>query len=108
MVVEDSMDNVRYVEAESNTGSRYAVFVTRLTSVMRDRAGGPLLVTVLWPWQDSWCLQESGVLTAEYVGEKLTCHRYKDRRVNAGDLTALTMTVAYALNRTTFLPSELL
>jgi hypothetical protein len=90
---------VRYVEAEADTGSRYAVTVTRLPHAARRREGGPVLVTVTAPWQDAWALQQSGDLHASYVAEHLSGDRWRNGSLNGGDLAALTLTVAYALGR---------
>ena len=57
------------------------------------------LVTVIWPWQDSWCLQYGGHLALSYVAEHLTGGRLRKDRLNGGDAAALTLTIAYALGR---------
>lgn len=89
---------VRHVEAEAKTGSRYVVVATRL-GVGGAREGGPVLITVLWPWQDAWTLAEGGYLDESYVAEHLTDGRYAGRRLNAGDLVALTMAIRHVLGR---------
>jgi hypothetical protein len=88
------------VNAEAATGSRYSVVTTPLSPLMRGIGGGPVLVTVLWPWQDAWCLQDDGDLHASYVAEHLTDGRFRSDKLHGGDLAALTKTVAYALGRT--------
>lgn len=87
------------VNAEAGTGSRYFVVATPLSPLGRGVGGGPVLVTVLWPWQDSWCLQYGGTLALSYVAEHLTVGRYRTDRLHGGDAAALTLTVATALGR---------
>lgn len=91
--------HVRFVEAEAGTGSRYVVVATPLGPIGQGSCGGPVLVTVLWPWQDCWALQPDGTLHESYVAEHLTDGRYREGRLHGGDLMALTMTVAHALGR---------
>lgn len=90
--------DTRYVEAEAGTGSRYVVVVTRL-GMAQMVEGGPLLITVLWPWQDAWTMAEEGYLDQSYVLEHLTVGRGRDGRLHGGDLQALTMTIRHALSR---------
>lgn len=88
-----------HVVAEAGTGSRYSVVVTPLDKDSRDREGGPVVVTVLSPWTDAKVMQADGVVAASYVAEHLTAGRWRDDRLHAGDLAALTLTVAHALGR---------
>jgi hypothetical protein len=88
---------VRYTEAEAGTGSRYAVCVTPLPPGANE--GGPVLVTVIQPWQDCWALQPTGFLAQSYVEEHLSAGRYLDDRLHGGDMAALLLTVAHALGR---------
>jgi hypothetical protein len=90
---------IRYVSAEARTGSRYSVTVTPLPIDGRRYEGGPLLVTVTSPWTDSWTLQRTGSLHVDYVAEHLTGRRAIENALHGGDLAALTLTVAYALDR---------
>lgn len=89
----------RYVSAEAGTGSRYAVVATRLPDPGPLMEGGPMVVTVLSPWQDAWAMADSGELHSSYVAEHLTAGRYRDQRLHGGDLAALTLTIAHALRR---------
>lgn len=88
----------RYVEAQASTGSRYAVVVTQM-GLAAGREGGPVLVTVLSPWQDAWCLAADGYLDMSYVAEHLTAGRGRGGNLHGGDLKALTMTIQHALGR---------
>lgn len=98
---------VRYVEAEAGTGTRYVVTATRLP--VGHREGGPVLVTVLWPWQDAHTMADSGYLDERYVAEHLCDGRGRwadvrpggtpDRPLPPEDLAALTLTVGRALGR---------
>lgn len=90
---------VRVVEAEADTGSRYVVVTTPLGGMGQRALGGPVLVTVCAPWHDSWALKWDGPLTAAYVAEHLTDGRWQRKALNGGDLAALTLTVCYALGR---------
>lgn len=90
------------IEAEAKTGSRYVVVCTALPRAAMLREGGPVLVTVLWPWQDAWTLQWEGDLHASYVAEHLTDGRWKADTLHGGDLAALTLTIADALGREAF------
>lgn len=88
----------RQVEAEAGTGSRYVVVVTRL-GAGGAREGGPMLVSVVWPWQDCKVMQADGWLDQSYVAEHLTDGRASERRLHGGDLWALTQTIRIALRR---------
>lgn len=90
---------VRYVEAEADTMSRYVVVATPLPTAAAAIESGPVLVTVVWPWQDSKVMQFDGMLHEGYVAEHLTDHRSADGRLSMADLMALTMTVRHALGR---------
>lgn len=87
------------IRAEADTGSNYLVVITPLGVVGRMNAGGPVIVTVCQPWQDAWALQTDGPLTASYIGEHLCGGRARIDHLNGGDLAALTLTIAYALDR---------
>lgn len=89
--------DIRYVEAQAKTGSRYAVVATRLPRAAAEREGGRVLVTVLQPWQDSWVFQGGDYVTERYVAEHLTDGRYWSGNLHSGDLAALTMAVAQAV-----------
>lgn len=89
----------RWVEAEADTGSRYAVMVTWLPEEVRRREGGQVLVSVVWPWQDCKVMQDDGYLDQSYVAEHLTAGRAAEKRLHGGDLKALTMTIQHALGR---------
>lgn len=95
----DGQWSTRLVAAEAKTGSRYEVIATWLGADAANYLGGPLLVTVMWPWQDAWCLQTDGYLHTRYVVEHF-CGGRSGNRLHAGDLAALTLTIAYALGRT--------
>lgn len=101
-LIGDVMDvgGIRWVEAEARTGSRYVVCVTPLPDLVQKREGGKVLVSVVWPWQDCKVMQSDSYLDVSYVAEHLTDGRNFDRRLNGGDLAALTMTVRHALGRT--------
>jgi hypothetical protein len=88
-----------HVRAEADTGSSYVVVVTPTGEIGRGRLGGPMLVTVYFPWQDAWSLQADGTLTSSYVAQHLSGDRHRLGHLNGGDLAALTLTVAYALGR---------
>lgn len=90
---------IRYVEAEADTGSRYVVVVTPLGPAGRVGLGGPALVTVCHPWTDAWALQTSGLLTSKYVAEHFTGGRWQSGKINGGDVAALTKTIAHAMSR---------
>lgn len=87
---------VRYVEAEADTGTRYAVAMALLPVGAYSFAGAPLMVSVLSPWRVAYPMQAVGELHIGYVAEKFAP---RDRTVNGGDLAALTLTIAHALGR---------
>lgn len=89
---------VRYVEAEADTGSRYTVTTTVLPAGAALLAGGPILVTVTAPWIAAYFLQSGGELHSSYVAEKFA-PAGRDWPLHGGDLAALTLTIAYALDR---------
>lgn len=96
--VEGSDHCITLVEADADTGTYYAVLVTPLSQDAEMLTGGPAMVTILAPWRDSHALQWEGDLHSNYVAEHLTAGRFRDG-LNAGDLAALTLTVASALGR---------
>lgn len=98
MAAEFSDDwTTRFVEAEAKTGSRYQVVATRLGGA-RIHTGGPVLISVLQPWQAAYPLQEGGPLHSSYVAEHLTGGRGR-WDPHGGDLAALTYTIAHVLGR---------
>lgn len=88
----------RIVEAEAKTGSRYVVVATRLGH-FGQREGGPVLVSVVWPWQDCKVMQDNGFLDVSYVAEHLTDGRGYEARLHGGDAQALTMAIRLLLDR---------
>lgn len=58
--------------------------------------GGEVLVTVLQPWRAAKVMRDRGDLAEGYVAEHLCEARFPA----AEDLTALTLTVRHALDRT--------
>lgn len=103
---DEQQDGSRYVRAEADTGTTYIVVITHLGQEAEGRLGGPTLVTVCQPWQDSWPLQNDGPLTASYVSQHLCSDRTRLDHLNGGDLAALTLTVAYALGRKPFFDTD--
>lgn len=91
----------RYGTASAATGSRYSVLVTRVHADVAAREGGPLIISVLSPWCDSYALAEQGYLDRSYVAEKLTGGRARDGRLHGGDLGALTHLIGILLGRET-------
>lgn len=91
----------RYGTASAATGSRYSVLITRVHADVAAREGGPMIVTVLSPWQASYALAEGGYLDRSYVAEKLTGGRYADGRLHGGDLAAITHLIGILLGRET-------
>lgn len=85
----------RYLLAEADTGWRYAIVITPLPSRAVKEEGGPMLVTVLSPWQDAWALQRTGYLSEKYVNEHL--RGGYDR--SPADIRALTLLVRAGLDR---------
>ena len=93
------MRDVVYVNAEADTGSRYAVVVTRLPWAAAMREGGSLMVTVLQPWQTVYVVGDAGPYHADYIAEKFLRPGSKVDTVHGGDLAAIIKTVNYALGR---------
>lgn len=89
------------VRAEAGTGSNYLVVATPLGSLGERETGGPVLITVINPWQDCWSLQDDPhrTLALSYVAEHLTDGRWRSRRMHGGDVAALTLTIAHILGR---------
>lgn len=88
-----------YVNAEADTGSRYAVAVTRLPGDAWEYEGGRLLVSVLSPWRTCYPVSECGDLHPDYVAEKFLKPGQPLDKTHGGDLQALVMTINYALRR---------
>lgn len=101
---------VVYVDAAADTGSRYAVVVTRFPTVLDERGefgprgavlpfpeGGEFLVSVLAPWQTAYCVSGRGDMYMDYVGEKFLRPGVDRERVHRGDWKAIQMTINHAL-----------
>ena len=88
---EDAM--VRYVEAEAGTGSRYVVVTTPLGPGGRQRESGPVMVTLVQPWQAAYPLFPGGYLDLSYVAEKFK----GDWPRSGGDMAAVALTLAHAM-----------
>lgn len=91
----------RYGTASAGTGSRYSVLVTRVHADVAAREGGPMIITVLSPWQDSYAIAEQGYLDRSYVAEKLTGGRAREGALHGGDLAAITHLIGILLGRET-------
>lgn len=89
----------RYGVATAGTGSSYRALATRIHADVASREGGPIIVTVLSPWQDAHALAVDGWLGESYVAEHLTAGRARSGPMHAGDLTAVTMLVRILLGR---------
>jgi hypothetical protein len=89
----------RYGTASAGTGSRYAALVTRVHGDIASYEGGPVIVTVLAPWQDAWAVALDGWLDQSYVAEHLTAGRARAGRLHGGDLAALTQLLRILLGR---------
>lgn len=85
----------RYGTASAGTGSRYSVLVTRVHGDVASREGGPIIVTVLSPWQIAYPVADGGFLHRSYVQEKFLA----GRQVHGGDLAALTKLIGILLGR---------
>lgn len=90
----------RYGIASAGTGSRYAALATKVHADVASREGGPVILTVLSPWQDSHAVAVNGWLDESYVAEHLTAGRGRAGRLHADDLAALTMLLRILLGPT--------
>jgi hypothetical protein len=89
-------EEVQYIEAEADTGTRYALAVALLPDGAQRFAGAPFLVSVTSPWQINYPLQALGDLHIGYVAEKFVPRGVMG---NGGDVAALTLAIAHALGR---------
>jgi hypothetical protein len=89
----------RYGTASAGTGSRYSVLLTRVHGDVAAREGGPVIVSVLAPWSDTYALAEQGYLDHTYVAEKLTGGRARSGQLHGGDLAALTKLIGILMGR---------
>lgn len=89
----------RYGTATAATGSRYSVLVTRVHGDVASREGGPVIVTVLSPWQAAYPVAEQGYLDHTYVAEKLTGGRAREGSLHGGDLASITRLIGLLLGR---------
>lgn len=89
----------RYGTASAGTGSRYAVLATRVHGDIASYEGGPVVLTVLSPWQDSHAVALDGWLSQSYVAEHLTDGKGPAGKLHGGDLAALTKLIGIVLGR---------
>lgn len=61
----------RYGEANNGTGASCRILATRVHADVASRLGGPIVVTVLSPWQAAYAFADEGYLDPQYVAEKL-------------------------------------
>jgi hypothetical protein len=86
---------VRYLSATADTGWRYAITICELPPIGETMEGGPLQVTVLSPWVDTWALQRAGYLSEGYIREHLCGNVTR----SAVDIRVLTLLVRKGLGR---------
>lgn len=86
------------VSAAAGTGSRIVVHAVQLGPEAASVAGGPVLVSVLYPWQACYPVTvPSAGLVDWYVCEKFAGHiRARDR--NGGDMAGVTLAIRKALD----------
>ena len=88
----------RYGVASAGTGAKYEALVTKIHADVASRLGGPIVVTLLSPWQVAYPFADEGYLDESYVLEKL--FQSRNRTVHSDDLAAITRLVRILLGRT--------
>jgi hypothetical protein len=90
---------IAYVDVEVGNASRIVVVATPLPSGTHE--GGPVLVTLLWPFQTAKVMQWNGDLHASYVAEHFAnpVRRASQTPWHPGDLYGVTRAIRIALGR---------
>ena len=69
IITRDTGPGTAYVQAQADTGSRYAALATLLPEAARRQEGGALLVSVIAPWSSAYPANSYGDLDVGYVWE---------------------------------------
>lgn len=83
----------RYGQANNGTGAAFRILATRVHADVASRLGGPIVVTVLSPWQAAYAFADEGYLDPQYVAEKLVPRGLLHHPDDLETLTTLTRLV---------------